>query len=69
MLLAIYILVVIICTTRLNIQKFYILLTCCFSVFYVDHRMNSYYFAIQHYSTRTEKMEGIVVMEGECLGP
>ena len=37
-----------VCTTRFNIQKFYVLLTDCIYVFYTDLRTKSYYFRIQH---------------------
>jgi hypothetical protein len=40
--------VVTICTTKFNIQQFYILLTQCVDVFCVDLRTNSDYFPIQH---------------------
>ena len=37
-----------ICTTRFNIQQFYVLPTQCIYVFCVDLRTNSDYFPIQH---------------------
>ena len=37
-----------ICTTKFNIQKFYVLPTQCIYVFRVDLRANSDYFPIQH---------------------
>ena len=40
--------VVTICTTRFNIQQFYVLPTQCIYVFCVDLRTNSDYFPIQH---------------------
>ena len=40
--------VVILCTTRFNIQQFYVLPTQCIYVFCVDLRTNSDYFPIQH---------------------
>jgi hypothetical protein len=40
--------VVTLCTTRLNIHKFYVLPTQCIYVFCVDLRTNSDYFPIQH---------------------
>jgi hypothetical protein len=40
--------VVTICTTRFNIQQFYILPTQCIYAFCVDLRTNSGYFSIQH---------------------
>ena len=40
--------VVTICTTRFNIQQFYVLPTQCIYVFCFDLRTNSHYFPIQH---------------------
>jgi hypothetical protein len=39
---------VLLCTTRFNIHKFYVLPTQCVYVFCVDLRTNSDYFPIQH---------------------
>jgi len=36
------------CTTRLDINKFYILLTVCGFALYVDIGINSHYFSIQN---------------------
>jgi len=40
--------VVIICTSRFNIQQFFVLPSQCLYVFCLDLRTNSYYFPIQH---------------------
>ena len=46
--LTLYSPVVIICTTRINTQQFYVLSTQCIYVFCVDLRTNCDYFPIQH---------------------
>ena len=44
--LALYSLVVTICSAMFNIQQFYVLPTHCIYVFYIDLRTNSDYFPI-----------------------
>ena len=57
-------LVVIICTTRFNIQQFYVLPTECICVSFMDLRTNSDYFPTQHSLTGFYNRDGVCLLRG-----
>ena len=52
------------CTTKFNIQQFYVLPTQCIYVFCVDLRTNSDYFPIQHSLTGFYNRDGVCLLRG-----